>query len=70
VWQRANVVHVAPQRPVIVSDQGGPTWGVFALGLASGAVIVFVAAVAVILIARAGMRPISFARPAPLKLKP
>jgi hypothetical protein len=68
-WQRANVVHVA-QRPVVIATRGGQTWGVFALGLGTGALIVFVTAVAVIFIARAAMRPISFVRPAPLKLKP
>ena len=70
VWQRPIVVNGLPgPRPVTVTAQGGTTWGMFALGLATGALLAFVTAAAAIVVARAAMRPVSFARQGPIKLK-
>ena len=60
VWQRANVVHAAPrpQKPVLVAGHGGPTWGAFALGLATGAVTVFATVIVAFCLVRSAMRPV------------
>ena len=68
VWQRPIVVNGLP-RPVTATAKGGPTWGMFALGLATGALLVLVTAATAIVVARAAMRPVSFAHPGPMTLK-